>query len=241
MRTKVLVALFFAAIIFNVHAQNFSRELKNQKPRLNGKDVELVQQKLFELGYLPKEEVDGWFGPKTESAVKEFQKENCFIDSGVVDETTYDLLKTGKVEYVVKVNRSIAKQNFEGRFKTNIEKTVEGEAPFPVGYVFTIYLFKGKKNDEICRKTYLRIVGDGSGWEYEFYFDWHGKLCKAARYYWTAFDSEKYEEEEFYIENGKIVAKVELETDGDKWSTDISKNESDELVKLFQSYLDVLD
>lgn len=238
MRTKVLVALFFAAIIFNVHAQNFSRELKNQKPRLNGKDVELVQQKLFELGYLPKEEVDGWFGPKTESAVKEFQKENYFAVSGAVDESTYELFKTGKAEYVVKVNRSIAKQNFEGRFKTNIEKTVEGDAPFPVGYVFTIYLFKGKKNDEICRRIDLRIVGDGSGWQYKFYCDWYGKICKGERNFWTAFDTEESSKETFYIENGKILL---IDYDGKNLDLEISKEKNKEENELFQSYLDMLD
>lgn len=235
---KILSVLFFAAAVsFNISAQNFSRELKIQKPRLNGKDVELVQQKLFELGYLP-EEVDGWFGPKTESAVKEFQKENGFADSGVVDETTYDLLKTGKAEYVVKVNRSIAKQNFEGRFKAIVEKTVEGEAPFPVGYVFTIYLFTGKKNDEICRRIDLRIVGDGSGWQYKFYCDWYGKIYKVERNFWTSFDTEESSKETFYIENGKILL---IDYDGKNLDLEISKEKNKEENELFQSYLDMLD
>lgn len=236
---KYFSVLFFtSAVSFSIFAQNFSRELKVQKSRQNGKDVELVQQKLHELGYLPEEEVDGWFGPKTESAVKEFQKENYFTVSGAVDESTYELLKSGKTEYVVKVNRSIAKQNFEGRFKAIVEKTVEGEAPFPVGYVFTIYLFKGKKNDGICRRIDLRIVGDGSGWQYKFYCDWYGKICKVERNFWTAFDTEESSKETLYIENGKILL---IDYDGKNLDLEISEEKNKEENELFQSYLDMLD
>lgn len=238
MNKKIFSFLFFSVVIFlNCYAQNFSRELKIQKPRLNGKDVELVQQKLFELGYLPEEEVDGWFGPKTENAVKEFQKANDLSVTGAVNESIYELIKSGKVSYVEKVNRSIEKMNFKNRFKSTVEKTVE--EPYPVGFKFKNYIAKMKKNDEVCRRTDLRIVGDGSGWEYEFYSDWEGKLCKVKRYYWTAFDSEKYNEEEFYIENGKILVNHLVEDDTIK--SEFSSEENKQLIDLFEKYLDMQD
>lgn len=237
MKKILTVLLFVTAISINIFAQNFSRELKIQKPRLNGKDVELVQQKLHELGYLPEEEVDGWFGPKTESAVKDFQKKNDLPVTGAVNESTYGMLKSGKASYVDKVNRSIEKQNFKDRFKKNANKTVEGDAPFPVGYVFTNYIAKMKKNDEVCRRIDLRIVGDGSGWEYEFYSDWNGKLCKVKRYYWHAFGNEKSNDEIFYIENGNILLKTESENK--EVILVFSKEENDENINQFQEYLDM--
>lgn len=56
-----------------------------------GDKVSEIQQKLADLGYYAGE-ITGYFGEVTELAVKDFQTVNGLEATGVVDETTYDLL-----------------------------------------------------------------------------------------------------------------------------------------------------
>lgn len=55
-----------------------------------GTDVEQLQTRLYELGYIPK--VTGYFGTDTEAAVKEFQKRNGLYEDGNVGENTREIL-----------------------------------------------------------------------------------------------------------------------------------------------------
>jgi len=92
----VLFAAFFAT------AQNYSRLLMLKKSRMNGEDVRAVQEALNNLGFTEVGEADGWFGPKTEKAVKEFQKLTGFSTNGVVNKDIYDLLVKNKGGNVIK-------------------------------------------------------------------------------------------------------------------------------------------
>lgn len=59
----------------------------------SGPDVEGVQQRLYELGYLDnKANIQGNFGEKTETAVKAFQKKNDLKTDGKVGSKTIDML-----------------------------------------------------------------------------------------------------------------------------------------------------
>jgi len=55
-----------------------------------GTDVEQLQMRLYELGYLPK--ATQYFGTDTEAAVKEFQKRNGLYDDGNVGAQTREIL-----------------------------------------------------------------------------------------------------------------------------------------------------
>lgn len=55
-----------------------------------GADVEQLQMRLYELGYLSK--VSGYFGTDTDEAVKEFQKRNGLYDDGNVGAQTREIL-----------------------------------------------------------------------------------------------------------------------------------------------------
>ena len=55
-----------------------------------GTDVEQLQNRLYELGYLPN--ATGYFGTETEAAVKEFQKRNGLYDDGNVGSQTREIL-----------------------------------------------------------------------------------------------------------------------------------------------------
>jgi len=52
---------------------------------MNGPKVKFLQTRLLELGYeLPTAGADGWFGPETEAAVREFQRRNGLEVDGIV-------------------------------------------------------------------------------------------------------------------------------------------------------------
>jgi peptidoglycan hydrolase-like protein with peptidoglycan-binding domain len=55
-----------------------------------GTNVEQLQSRLYELGYIPK--ATGYFDSDTEAAVKEFQKRNGLYDDGNVGENTREKL-----------------------------------------------------------------------------------------------------------------------------------------------------
>ncbi len=55
-----------------------------------GTDVEQLQTRLYELGYL--NSVTGYFGTETDAAVKEFQKKNGLYDDGNVGSQTREIL-----------------------------------------------------------------------------------------------------------------------------------------------------
>jgi peptidoglycan hydrolase-like protein with peptidoglycan-binding domain len=59
----------------------------------SGPDVEGVQQRLYELGYLDnKANIQGTFGEKTEEAAKQFQKKNDLTADGKVGVKTLEML-----------------------------------------------------------------------------------------------------------------------------------------------------
>lgn len=58
-----------------------------------GEDVKKLQQKLFDMGYdLGTSGIDGIFGPKTQEALKKFQKDSKIKPTGIFDEKTFDKL-----------------------------------------------------------------------------------------------------------------------------------------------------
>ncbi|MBQ2202777.1 MAG: peptidoglycan-binding protein, partial [Clostridia bacterium] len=57
-----------------------------------GADVERIQQRLAHFGYLSSGQVTGYYGDKTQTAVKSFQKRNGLKNSGLVDYETMQKL-----------------------------------------------------------------------------------------------------------------------------------------------------
>ena len=55
-----------------------------------GTDVQQLQERLYELGYIDK--ASGYFGTDTDTAVKEFQKRNGLYDDGNVGKQTREIL-----------------------------------------------------------------------------------------------------------------------------------------------------
>ncbi len=59
-----------------------------------GTDVQQLQERLYELGYMGK--ATGYFGTDTDTAVKEFQKRNGLYDDGNVGKQTREILYSAK-------------------------------------------------------------------------------------------------------------------------------------------------
>lgn len=77
----------------NARAGDSERTLLLTEPRLNGPDVRTVQRILLDHGYLDgPSEVDGWYGPVTEGAVRAFQRDAGLDVDGVVGPRTRSAL-----------------------------------------------------------------------------------------------------------------------------------------------------
>lgn len=102
-----------------------------------GHDVEAVQQRLYQLGYLPREYVTKNFGEKTEAALKEFQKKNRLpVNGKVTRETEIKLYDDAVV--------AIAYQ--KGDSNSTIQKYQE--KLIALGYLPQTYDAKGKMDAE---------------------------------------------------------------------------------------------
>lgn len=63
-----------------------------------GDDIQRIQERLYELGYLAYENVDGHFGPATETAVKNMQERNGITVDGTVGQESTNLLYSDEVQ-----------------------------------------------------------------------------------------------------------------------------------------------
>jgi peptidoglycan hydrolase-like protein with peptidoglycan-binding domain len=72
------------------------QELKFTRPPMVGPEVEEVQKRLQDLGFLVGE-VDGVYGPRTVASVKRFQAESGLAPTGIVDRITLKKLGEGIV------------------------------------------------------------------------------------------------------------------------------------------------
>ena len=72
-----------------------------------GNDIKILQQQLYELSYLLYEDdVNGFFGKKTETAVMEMQKSNGLTPTGSIDLNTLNFLYSENVKAYTITNKS---------------------------------------------------------------------------------------------------------------------------------------
>jgi peptidoglycan hydrolase-like protein with peptidoglycan-binding domain len=84
--------LSFGPIQSETAKEGFSRTLSLQRPRLHGSDVWILQRFLVEQELLEPGDIDGWFGPDTENAVKRFQSGHQLPNDGIVGPMTWNAL-----------------------------------------------------------------------------------------------------------------------------------------------------
>ena len=80
-----LLAVLFLVFSSSVFSQSFSRILEVKTPRMNGEDVRGLQKKLLSLKFNQVGEADGYYGPLTESAIKDIQSFSGFVTNGKVN------------------------------------------------------------------------------------------------------------------------------------------------------------
>jgi len=71
---------------------SFIRNLLLTEPMMYGGDILQLQQRIYTLGYTAVGTPDGWFGPKTDQAVRAFQERNDLVVDGVVGRITWSHL-----------------------------------------------------------------------------------------------------------------------------------------------------
>lgn len=76
----------------NLLSQDFTRDIKLTTPRMHGKDIEEIQTKLLSLGFSQIGSANGWFGPKTQDAVREYQDCVGLSRNGIIDKTMWETL-----------------------------------------------------------------------------------------------------------------------------------------------------
>lgn len=93
MKRKILIFIGLNIFSFCLFSQS-KRTLKVTSPRMNGSDVIYIQNKLIEMGFSEIGEIDGYYGPKTEEAIKEFQELVGIKSSGIVSQKEYDFFES---------------------------------------------------------------------------------------------------------------------------------------------------
>ena len=101
-----------------------------------GDDVESVQTRLYELGYLGKNFITGTYGEKTSAAVADFQKANGIAPDGMVGHETSEVLYSDNVV-----------GNFFSKGEVNDTIAVYQERLKKLGYLAADYKVKGKMDD----------------------------------------------------------------------------------------------
>ena len=101
-----------------------------------GDDVEGIQLRLYELGYLAKNFVTGSYGEKTSAAVADFQKANALVEDGKVDHETIEALYSEEV-----VGNFFSKGEIDPTIATYQERLKN------LGYLAASYKVKGKMDD----------------------------------------------------------------------------------------------
>ena len=71
---------------------------KELKKGMRDDDVRELQEKLINAGLLDRADADGIFGPKTEAALKKYQKAQGLKETGIFDKKTYDAMYPEKAE-----------------------------------------------------------------------------------------------------------------------------------------------
>lgn len=65
---------------------------------MSGADVRAAQQRLYDLGYIRKSQITGYYGESTTESVKTFQKRNELRQSGEIDAKTLEKLNSSKAK-----------------------------------------------------------------------------------------------------------------------------------------------
>ena len=100
---KACLVLLLSVFSFCIFAEKATQEriLTVTSPRIYGEDVKFIQTKLIEMGFAEIGEIDGYYGPKTEKAVKDFQSIAGFNSNGIISKKEYDFFKDENSKLII--------------------------------------------------------------------------------------------------------------------------------------------
>ena len=139
MGKKNIFILCFFFFTFLLNADEFIYKLQN--PRINNKEVEYIQKSLSKINLLPEKEIDGWYGPVTEKAVKELQKIIGIKETGEVNSVLYKFLTNETFSEIIKIDKIEKHETFE--------KVLDGS-----GYIFEVY-YENTEIKKIIKKYWV--------------------------------------------------------------------------------------
>ena len=139
MGKKNIFVLCFFFFTFLLSADEFIYKLQN--PRINNKEVEYIQKSLSTINLLPEKEIDGWYGPITEKAVKKLQKIICIKETGEVNSELYKFLINENLSEIIKIDKIEKHETFE--------KVLDCS-----GYIFEVY-YENTEIKKIIKKYWV--------------------------------------------------------------------------------------
>ena len=139
MGKKNIFILCFFFFTFLLSADEFIYKLQN--PRINNKEVEYIQKSLSKINLLPEKEIDGWYGPVTEKAVKELQKIIGIKETGEVNSELYKFLINENLSEIIKIDKIEKHETFE--------KVLDCS-----GYIFEVY-YENTEIKKIIKKYWV--------------------------------------------------------------------------------------
>jgi len=161
--TFITISHFFPNPIFS---QSFSRVLEVRNPRMNGSDVSNLQQRLLILGFNQIGEADGYYGPRTESAIMDIQKFGGFEENGKVDRLLWTFIFAND-EFSINFLRLI---NTVSKYDKNQLYAIQNGFRYDYwnnsGYEYTIYY----ASDGKIRILEINGGGGDSGYSQNYYF-----------------------------------------------------------------------
>ena len=139
MGKKNIFILCFFFFTFLLSADEFIYRLQN--PRINNKEVEYIQKSLSKINLLPEKEIDGWYGPITEKAVKKIQKIIGVKETGEVNSELYKFLINENLSEIIIIDKIEKHETFE--------KVLDGS-----GYIFEVY-YENTEIKKIIKKYWV--------------------------------------------------------------------------------------
>ena len=139
MGKKIIFILCFFFFTFLLSADEFIYKLQN--PRINNKEVEYIQKSLSKINLLPEKEIDGWYGPITEKAVKKLQKIIGVKETGEVNSELYKFLINENLSEIIKIDKIEKHETFE--------KVLDCS-----GYIFEVY-YENTEIKKIIKKYWV--------------------------------------------------------------------------------------
>jgi hypothetical protein len=209
---KIIISLFLLFVVKNIFSQDFTRIIEVRNNRMNGPDILRLQTQLKKYGFDGIGEIDGYYGPLSETIIKKIQYFSGFEQNGKVDKDLWDFLFNGS-------NKSLMEEiNIVSKYDIN-ELTMESNSR---GGYSTIggEVNKYYRNNEI-KMIWLHLAGETYQVNYHLYYiksDYYFIINEHYRYpfpiYYLLLDPNKLDADELkrHEYELEVIAKNEFWT-----------------------------